>query len=471
MTQVTDATASPTSSTINLVKTIVGAGMLAIPFVFRNGGVLVGVLLTVLAALASALGLVLLAQCSKVLVYPRRSSFFSLCMLAFPMCSPLSDLAMFVQCFGVGLSYLILVGDLFPPLFANFGDRNDWILYSTVIIVPLCMLKKLDNLKYSSIVGLFAMTYLVMLVIASYFNTTQGNRGDVNWISIYDLRGTMSSFSIIIFAFTGAMNLFSIVNELKNNSMATITQVINHSISLSSIVFLLIGVFGYLTFGSNTSGNIMLNYDSDFLPVKIGNFSLGTMVILTFPLLFHPLRIAINNIYVWCEIQLTKERTTQNDASSPLTPIVLQMDASEDTDDEAQSLLQNHNVSITPENSGEETGNSTPLTQTHHHAPFPDHRFYIISIILLVVMYILALSVRSFALVLSVVGATGSTSISFILPGILGYLLIGRELLATGRVVTPQEVFYKRAGALLAIFGVAVMILSLWTTLVGEIHI
>ena len=40
-----EATSSALSSTANLVKTIVGAGTLAIPYSFKSDGVLVGVIL------------------------------------------------------------------------------------------------------------------------------------------------------------------------------------------------------------------------------------------------------------------------------------------------------------------------------------------------------------------------------------------------------------------------------------------
>lgn len=463
-----EPTGTPASSTVNLVKTIIGAGLLAIPFAFRNDGVVVGALLTVVAAVTSGFGLFVLAKCSKTLINPRNSSFFTLCMLTYPSLSPLFDLAMIVQCFGVGLSYLVLIGDLFPGLFG--GESDFWILVSALVIVPLCCLKRMDSLRYSSIIGLFALAYLSLLTITYFIHDTQltddykSIRGDVCWFKIYDPKGLLSTFSIIVFAYTGSMNLFSIINELKDNSMAHITSVINNSIAISTMVFLAVGISGYLTFGSKTLGNIMLNYNPDSVWVYIGKLCLGSMVMLSFPLLFHPCRIAINNLIVWSEIHFKKDpimpsqqrqTRTSPQESSPIRLTV------EDEENESLTGLDNDDVeSADIEDTRVLRGNNVENT------PFPNSRFYTITAILLLSMYVLALKIESFALVLALVGATGSTSISFILPGLFGYKLIGTDSLAVGQMISPRDRFYRRCSALLVWYGFGVMALSLYVTLV-----
>lgn len=463
-----DPTGTPASSTVNLVKTIIGAGLLAIPFAFRNDGVVIGALLTLVAAVTSGFGLFILAKCSKTLINPRNSSFFTLCMLTYPSLSPLFDLAMIVQCFGVGLSYLVLIGDIFPGLFG--GEPNFWILVSALVIVPLCCLKRMDSLRYSSIIGLFALAYLSLLVVSYYAhdvlwtNDYKAYRGEVYWFKVYDHKGLLSTFSIIVFAFTGSMNLFSIINELKENSMANITSVINRSISISTMVFLTVGVLGYLTFGSKTLGNVILNYDPDSTWVYIGKLCLGSMVMLSFPLLFHPCRIAINNLVVWFELNFKKhpimpsQQTPTRSRPGEASPIRL---AVQDEDNESLTGFDNDDAESADEDDTQVLRGNNVET-----APFPNSRFYAITAILLLSMYALALKVESFAFVLALVGATGSTSISFILPGLFGYKLIGTDSLAVGQMISPRDRLYKRCSVLLVWYGLGVMALSLYVTLV-----
>lgn len=459
-----EPTATVVSSSANLVKTIVGAGLLAVPYAFKYDGILVGCLLILLAATTSAFGLFVLGKCSKTLINPRNSSFFTFCMLTYPSLSPLFDLAMFIQCFGCGLSYLVLIGDIFPALFG--GNREYWILGSALVIVPLCCLKRLDSLRYSSMIGLFALAYISLLVLSNFAydvlitNNYKSFRGEVFWFRIYDYKGLMSTFSIIIFAYTGSMNLCSIINELKDNSLSNISSVINWSVAIATSLFLAIGVSGYLTFGSNLLGNIMLNYDAESPWVFIGKLCLGSMVILSFPLLFHPCRISVNNLIVWYRMTFNKnqgELLTQSGLASD-APIRLSIE-----DDENESLVSN-DTNLTHEG----LLNVDSRVSVFHDMPFPNKRFYIATAMLLLIMYILALYVTSFALVLAIVGATGSTSISFTLPGLFGYKLIGADSLSIGQMISPRDRFYKRCSLLLIWFGLAVTTLSLYVIFVFD---
>lgn len=467
------------SASINLVKTILGAGLFAIPYAFRSDGIFVGMCLIALAAITSAFGLFILARSSKTMLHPRNASFFTMCMLTYPKWSPVFDACMILQCFGVGLSYLVLIGDVFPGIFG--GQRNYWIAASALVTIPLSCLKKIDHLKYSSMLGLFALAYLSLFVVARFVNDVllshkyQVERGQVSYFWVYDWNGLLTTFSIIIFAYVGAMNLFSIIGELDDNSLTNISTVINRSIGVSTIAFLLVGITGYLTFGSNTSGNIILNYDPNSLWISVGKFCLGSMLVLSFPLLFHPLRNAVNNVYLWLKLCFAQdEQRTSLDITSMNrennAPITLAI-VDDDTD---LSLFTTDNLA-----NENETGMAPTIIHEYHHEgdvrvgqsvneqkfDFPSKRFYSISLILLVSMYGLAMKLTSFASVLSIVGATGSTSISFILPGLFGYKLIGTDYLAMGRVIPPKDRFYKRCSLLLAVFGIMVMVFSLYTTL------
>ena len=105
--------ASPFSCTVNLANTVVGAGMLGLPHAFSEAGSFVGVLLLILAGVASALSLHLLAVCQQT-VGEKPSSFYTIAHAAFPALTSVIDIAVAIKCFGVATSYLIVIGDLMP---------------------------------------------------------------------------------------------------------------------------------------------------------------------------------------------------------------------------------------------------------------------------------------------------------------------------------------------------------------------
>ena len=88
-----------------------------------------------LAGCCSGLGLYLLSLCAPY-APKRQSSFFAISEITFPKAAVLFDLAIAIKCFGVGVSYLIIIGDLMPGVVRGFGsfedatylvDRHFWI--------------------------------------------------------------------------------------------------------------------------------------------------------------------------------------------------------------------------------------------------------------------------------------------------------------------------------------------------------
>jgi amino acid permease len=128
--------ASWASSVINLVNTIVGAGVLAMPHAMSNMGVTLGIIVILWSGLASGFGLYLQTRCARYLDRGS-SSFFALSQITYPNAPVVFDAAIAIKCFGVGVSYLIIIGDLMPGVVQGFSrdvgaeqfllDRRFWI--------------------------------------------------------------------------------------------------------------------------------------------------------------------------------------------------------------------------------------------------------------------------------------------------------------------------------------------------------
>lgn len=78
-------------------------------------GIIPGVFFIFLSALASGTGLYFLSRCAAR-TEGRHASFFAVSKLTWPKVSVLFDLAIAIKCFGVAVSYLIIIGDLMPQV-------------------------------------------------------------------------------------------------------------------------------------------------------------------------------------------------------------------------------------------------------------------------------------------------------------------------------------------------------------------
>lgn len=247
--------------------------------------------------------------------------------------------------------------------------------------------------------------------------------------------------------------------------MTNIKKIINNSVLVSASCFVLLGLFGYLTFGIDTLGNIMLNYDSNKLSVKVARFNLGLMVILSFPLLFHPCRISTNNMIHWLQINYG----TESQPSTNLGPITLEIEDEADREVLGQELSssQSHSFVNTYQSLPRATDedDDDPINDDTEAIPFSDSRFFIVTACLLLALYGLALSVDSFALVLALVGATGSTAISFTLPGLFGWKLIGTESLMNGERISNWDKIHRYGSLVLTWYGLIIMVSCLYITL------
>lgn len=428
--------ASTTSSILNLTKTIIGSGMLAIPFAYKQDGIFTGVLLTIISFLITCIGLYFFVFVADFISFVKKNpeeqvTFETMCKLVYgdkeyKKNSVIFNAPMFLQCFGVCLSYLVLIGGIFHTLVPEY-ETHTYILLTTVVIIPLCLLPKLDNLKYSSMMGLGFICYIALFIISEIFidsslpirNKDTVDYG-INWLNISSTKECLSSFSILIFAFTASMNILPIFNECSDRSLKNIRKIILISVGFSCTLFIVLGLVGYLSFGKYTDiqGNVLLNYQNKF----VTNCCLSFIVLVSFPLMFYPLRICTNSLMDSFEIYF-----------SSISP------------EETQPLVS--------ENDAAETMMS-------------EKRFKWITFCNLTSIYLLSLLVKDFALVLALVGGVAATAISFILPG---FILLKVLNLKEYEVEIQQYTKNKRGliimSKVLMTFGFLVMILSVYSTL------
>ena len=145
--------ASWASSVINIVNTsmsglqnyivgdakqnaVVGAGILAMPLALSRMGILLGIFVILWAGLTAGFGLYLQTRCARYLERGS-ASFFALSQITYPNAAVFFDAAISIKCFGVGVSYLIIIGDLMPGVVRGFSedaggisflvDRHFWV--------------------------------------------------------------------------------------------------------------------------------------------------------------------------------------------------------------------------------------------------------------------------------------------------------------------------------------------------------
>ncbi|ELA41293.1 uncharacterized protein VICG_01666 [Vittaforma corneae ATCC 50505] len=238
---------------VNLLKTSIGSGVLSFPYLFKTYGIVVTVFLTLITGLFATTGLVLLMICSQVI--GRTADLSKLAAQCFPYARIFVDLAVFLKCFGVSLSYVIITRQLLPPilesLFERAPDVNPSLFASPSITLliflgfvgPFTYFSKLDKLKYTSFVGIFSIVLVILAAVARYIHTDTTDVKIAFFLPItIDWLAGMGKF---IFSFTCHQNIFAVNAEIEDNSLPKMKKLIC-TVSMSSFTL-------YMTFGWQTT--------------------------------------------------------------------------------------------------------------------------------------------------------------------------------------------------------------------------
>lgn len=197
-------------------------------------GITLGTFVILWSGMTAAFGLYLQSRCARYLERGT-SSFFALSQITYPNAAVVFDAAIAIKCFGVGVSYLIIIGDLMPGVVRGFNEgadsipflvnRHFWVtcfMYASptgafvhliadmvrLVVIPLSFLRRLDSLKYTSVIALISIGYLVVLVVYHFsIGDTMADRGPIRVVKWAGLVSTLQSFPVIVFAYTCHQNV------------------------------------------------------------------------------------------------------------------------------------------------------------------------------------------------------------------------------------------------------------------------
>ena len=314
-----DATAHVFPSILNLVNNVVGAGLFSMPWCLRQTSLGTGVLLLIFCATMNTASFVIIAKCCDI-----AGEFSYLKMGRIALGNKFGVVLQSVVAaytLGSTISFVVLTGDFLvghkTGVFEYFA--NNTILYnptdetasravvvlicSVAIFFPLSILRNLDALKYTSALSCAACFYAAVLTCIVYFDAPIGAilsrerhanpplRDEINW---FDFPLTFwEAVPIVNVAFTAHYNAGRFYQELSNRSMKRIAMVSGGAMGFSLILYLVVAISGYLTFGRMTLGNVLENYAPGYGLAIGARIAVAVVVMFTVPLTAHSLRSSV----------------------------------------------------------------------------------------------------------------------------------------------------------------------------------
>lgn len=303
-------------SVFNLSNAIMGSGILGLAFALANTGILLFLVLLTSVTLLSIYSINLLLVCSKetgCMVYEK---------LGEQVFGTTGKLVIFgatsLQNTGAMLSYLFIVKNELPSAIKFLMGKEEtfsaWYVDGRVLVVvvtfgiilPLCLLKNLGYLGYTSGFSLSCMVFFLIVVIYKKFqmpcvvpelNSTSANSTNADMCTpkyVTFNSKTVYALPTIAFAFVCHPSILPIYSELKDRSQKKMQMVSNISFFAMFVMYFLTAIFGYLTFYENVQSDLLHKYQSkDDILILTVRLAVIVAVILTVPVLFFTVRSSL----------------------------------------------------------------------------------------------------------------------------------------------------------------------------------
>lgn len=323
---------SPITSIFTLVSNICGGGVLTLPIAFSRAGLIPSVLIMMLSAIMTDFAMYILCSCARrtggtSYGQVTRSAFGAKAELA------VTVLLLLFLCFVI-VAYMVLVKDIWTPLLLYISpacrefciwclkveDPEASHLPSFVFLavflfvsLPLLLQRDLHALRYTCYVGFASLILLIVAIVRRSIQlnvvTERGIFGaKVKWFTD-DWGDIIYAFPIISLSFFSIYNVLSVHSALVNPTRDRVKQVLDSTISICFVLFLIVGTAGYLYAYDETKDNILLNFPLSYKIVLIGRLGYGFTLMFGLPLIFLPCRealLAIPKLYrdAWNNVEV-----------------------------------------------------------------------------------------------------------------------------------------------------------------------
>jgi amino acid permease len=325
-------------SIFNLAILSLGSGCLAMPQTFAQISIVVALVDIILAGMAAYWTLnIMIMSSEKYKIY----NYSKLVNTLFGKgVSLFLDITMLIYIFGVMILYQVIAYKLIGGVVNEFGNyqyksideffnKSFWSDYSFkipvmyalafLVILPLCLLKNISKMRFTSIFGIFSLFFLIIIIIVQtpwYFSAYLNKAEPKAKINIWDIstgftddmyffKGTATLF----YAYSCHVGAFPVYKELKNNVMRRIQKVFARSILLDGSFYAIVGLTGYLTSPENTPDLIIERFklfDSDFI-MTIGWIAFIFTLVMKIPANYNSFRLTLIGLFGYEDSDLSEK--------------------------------------------------------------------------------------------------------------------------------------------------------------------
>ena len=322
----------------NTLNTIVGIGIIGVPFALSKIGIIGGIVAMIIFGCLCTYSVMLQVRASNIMVFNlkfeqtcktsktrlkrikkiiKKPHYEDLCEYCFGKKGYLFVLfCLLMLDFGALLSYLIIIADNITHVFDHIWAQIDHynapyiiklfltnrqfalFIIAIILILPACLPKDLSALERLSAFNVLTKVLLVCVVIYQFFDLTReyNDKSEImSNVNYFDSAGISVGFGIFAFCFVANDTAFLIYNTLYKPTPLRWGILNSSAIASDVIIVILFGLFGYLTFvgknGNNgINSNLFNNYPTNSVVMIIMRTMYAFSMAFSFPIKFYVVR-------------------------------------------------------------------------------------------------------------------------------------------------------------------------------------
>nr|XP_058157250.1 putative sodium-coupled neutral amino acid transporter 11 [Dasypus novemcinctus] len=299
-----EKTCRQSAAAFNVVNSIIGSGIIGLPYSMKQAGFPLGILLLFWVSYVTDFSLVLLIKGGSL---SGTDTYQSLVSKTFGFTGyVLLSVLQFLYPFIAMISYNIITGDTLSKVLQRipgvdpgnlFIGRHFIIVLSTVAFtLPLSLYRDIAKLGKISLISTVLTTSILGIVMARVVSLgSHIPKTEDAWV--FAKPNAIQAIGVMSFAFICHHNCFLVYGSLEEPTVAKWSRIIHVSVLVSVFISMLFAACGYLTFTGFTQGDLFENYCRNDDLVTFGRFCYGITVILTYPIECFVTREVIINVF------------------------------------------------------------------------------------------------------------------------------------------------------------------------------
>lgn len=297
-------------SILTFCSNAIGAGLLSLAYAVKLAGIIPGVCMLVLGCFIYRFYYRVIVRAQDK---TQQFTFIGMIQSMFGETSRrVLEICLCMALFGFLCAFQALSAQYLTDIFLIFSSEFDpervrkvvLLAISLFIHTPLVIPKRLSSLRYASAICIFSILYIAFVLVVQTPSYLSQQTPEIRFFKLDS--SVLDALNLTLFAYDACTAIPMIYEELHNRSFRRMSKVIDRSLMLSAVLYISIGLMGYISLGEATPELIT---DRDYYWGEldwwmiVAKFMIASTLVAAISINMNPLRLSIQQMVFGIQFQ------------------------------------------------------------------------------------------------------------------------------------------------------------------------